>query len=149
MTATPPILIWKILPPKTPCSRTVGPAHHWNRNMAARCDWWCRICISGRARSGYRASNFLSATRRATGKSAAITTAAIPGKKSAIPVTELEAAVPCFTSPQWGEVELRSNSGEGYGRSRERNPSPGASRRPLPKGEVKDHHHLGENAHAY
>jgi len=33
-------------------------AYRWSRNMAARCGWWCRICISGRARSGCRASNF-------------------------------------------------------------------------------------------
>jgi hypothetical protein len=32
----------------------------------------------------------------------------------------------CFTSPQRGEVELRSNSGEGAWQHRDRNPSPEA-----------------------
>ena len=57
MTATPPISRWRILPPKTPCSRIAGRACRWSRNMAARCGWWCRICISGKARNGCRASN--------------------------------------------------------------------------------------------
>jgi len=42
-----------------------------------------------------------------------------------------------FTSPRRGEVDLRSKSGEGAPSSpKDRNPSPGAARRPLPMGEV-------------
>ena len=81
MTATPPTSRWRISPPRTPCSRIPGPARRWSRSMAARCGWWCRISISGKARNGCRASNSSSTMRRATGKSAAITTAAIRGPK--------------------------------------------------------------------
>src|ERR1700731_3469317 len=42
-----------------------------------------------------------------------------------------------FTSPPRGEVDLRSKSGEGAAPTIDRNPSPGATRRPLPLGEVK------------
>src|SRR6266436_2156406 len=87
MTAIPPIWRWKILPPRMPCWRTPGPAHHSSRSMAGRCGWWCRISISGKVRSGCRASSSSPRMRRATGKSAAITTAAIRGPSSAIPAT--------------------------------------------------------------
>ena len=56
-TATPPTLRWRISPPKTRCSPIAGPASRWSRTMAARCGWWCRISISGRAPNGCRASN--------------------------------------------------------------------------------------------
>ena len=52
--------------------------------------------ISGKARSGCRASNSLSTTRPAIGRCAAITTAAIRGWSSAIPAIEARA---CVTSP--------------------------------------------------
>jgi hypothetical protein len=48
-------LTGRFSPPKTPCSPTAGPARRWSRSMAARCALWCRISISGRARSGCRA----------------------------------------------------------------------------------------------
>ena len=68
-------------------------AHSWSgkpltQSMAARCGWWCRISISGRAQSGCRRSNFSVQMRRAIGKSAAITTAVTPGPNSAILTTE-------------------------------------------------------------
>ena len=49
---------------------------------------WCRISISGRARSGCKASNSSSRTRRAIGRFAATTTAAIPGPNNDIRGTD-------------------------------------------------------------
>ncbi len=57
MTATPPTWRWGILPPRTRCSRIAGRASRWSTSTAARCGWWCRISISGRAPNGCSASN--------------------------------------------------------------------------------------------
>ncbi len=84
---------WRISPPRTPCSRIAGPARRWIGSMAARCGWWCRISISGKARNGCSASNSSRRMRRAIGRSAAITTAAIHGRNSAIPPTDALAEV--------------------------------------------------------
>src|SRR5437764_525389 len=78
------------------------------RSAAARCGWWCRISISGRAQSGCRASNYALRMRRATGKSAAITTAAIPGPSSAIPAIDADLS----PLPQ-GEVRFRASEKSG------------------------------------
>jgi len=56
-TATPPISHWKTLPPRMHCSRIVGRANRSRQITAARCGWCCRISISGKARSGCKASN--------------------------------------------------------------------------------------------
>ena len=115
-----------------------GPARRWSRSTAARCGSWCRISISGRARSGCRASNSWPRTRRATGKCAAITTEVIRGRKSGIRGISPDCRRSASPLPL-GEVgfrALREIRVRGYGPSREHNPSPGASRRPLPKGEV-------------
>src|ERR1700730_1757313 len=97
MTATPLIWRWKILPRNTPCRRIAGQTSRWSRSMAARCGWWCRISISGKARSGCRVSNSSIRMRRAIGKSAAIITAATRGWSSAIPATDALAR-----SEPWG-----------------------------------------------
>jgi hypothetical protein len=73
--------------------RMAGPARRWNQNMAVRCASSCRICISGKAQNGCRASNFSQQMPRATGRFAAITTAAIRGKNSAMIATDADANV--------------------------------------------------------
>jgi hypothetical protein len=60
----------------------------YTTNTAARCASSCHISISGKARSGCRASNSSARIHRATGRSAAITTVATRGKKSVIPATD-------------------------------------------------------------
>src|SRR6202011_3891327 len=87
-TATPQTSRWKILRRKIRCSRIAGPARRSSLSMAARCGWWCRISISGKAQNGCRASNSWRMMRPAIGKSAAITTAATRGPSNAIPVTD-------------------------------------------------------------
>src|SRR6266576_1933988 len=111
MMATPPIWRWRILPPRTPCWRTPGPARRWSRSMAARCGWWCRISISGKAPSGCRASNFSPRTSPATGRSAAITTAAIRGMKSAIPATEAKLSEPWRPTMPTERFQFTSSEG--------------------------------------
>ena len=68
-------------------------AHGWSgtplaQSMAARCGWWCRISTSGKAPNGCSASSFCRRMRRATGRCAAITSAATRGTNSAIQATE-------------------------------------------------------------
>jgi hypothetical protein len=89
-------------------------AHRWRPNMAARCGWWCRISISGKARNGCRASNSSQPMRRATGKCAAITTAAIRGPSSAIPAIEATAEFTDTSPIGRGRISsVARNPGEG------------------------------------
>src|SRR5690348_4256602 len=64
------------------CSRIPGRANRWRASMAGRCARSSPSSISGRARNGSGGSSLSPRIAAASGKSAAITIAAIPGASS-------------------------------------------------------------------
>src|SRR5713226_5073990 len=84
MTTTPPTCRWPNSMPRTCCSRIPGRVVLCRASMAARCARSCRGSISGRAPNGYGASSSWLPTAPGSGRSGAITTTAIPGRRSAM-----------------------------------------------------------------